>query len=335
MDASLNSSFERLLSSRPDPLRVLETTAYVVEHASLVQIDQAAIERAADELTNKEIQPPPWNYEYHYFDGTPRTVNYLFLLDALNFSFWGEPRWQVTYHGKELDGYWALAASLKQAIEKNPQVADADSLARLSPGELEAILHGKGRIPMFPDRWRNARELGTVLRNLWEGEAARLVELAGHDAARLAEMVAENLSSFNDITAYQEHEVRFFKRAQIVVTDLWGAFRGQDWGEFENINVLTAFADYKLPQILRAWNILNYAPSLADKVDNKLPLEKDSADEIEIRAATLWAVEFLRQAFEARGRALWSVQVDWILWDASQKEFAGAKPYHRVRTFYY
>jgi hypothetical protein len=331
----MDALFESLLSSRPDPLRVLATTAYVVEHAALVHIDLAAIERTADELVKNEIQPPAWNYDYHYFDGTPRTVNYLFLLDALNFSFWGEPRWQVIYRGKELDGYWALAASLKQAIESDPHTADADFLAHITPAALEAILRGKGKIPMFPDRWRNARELGTVLRNLWEGEAARLVELADHDAARLAGLVAENFSSFNDVAIYQGQEVRFFKRAQIVVTDLWGAFQGQDWGEFENINVLTAFADYKLPQILRAWKILDYAPSLAEKVDRKVPLEKDSPEEVEIRAATLWAVEFLRQAFESRGRALWSIQVDWILWDASQKEFSGAKPYHRVRTFYY
>ncbi len=331
----MDASFERLLASRPDPLRVLQTTAFVVEHAQSVHIDHAAIDRAAAELVKNETQPPAWNYEYHYFDGTARTVNSLFLLDALNFSFWGEPRWQLTYHGRELDGYWALAASLKQAIENDPQVADADFLARITPGQLDAILQGKGRIPMFPERWRNARELGSVLRNLYEGDAARLVALADHDAARLAEMVAENFSSFNDITVYRDHEVRLFKRAQIVVTDLWGAFQGKDSGEFENINELTAFADYKLPQILRAWKILTYVPSLAEKVDNKIPLEKDSPEEVEIRAATLWAVEFLRQAFEARGRTLWSIQVDWILWDASQKEFAGAKPYHRVRTLYY
>ncbi len=331
----MDSQFERLLSSRPDPLGVLATTALVVEQAEHVKMDHAAIRRVADALVGNEIKPPAWNYEYHYFDGTPRTVNYLFLLDALNFSFWGEPRWKVTYHGQELDGYWALAASLKSAIEKDPQVADGEFLARITPEELESILHGQGRIPMFPDRWRNARELGTVLTNLWEGDAARLVIVAEHDAARLAKMVAENFASFNDITVYKDHAVYWFKRAQIVVTDLWGAFGGKDWGQFENIHVLTAFADYKLPQILRAWGILTYAPSLAERVDNKVPLDKDSAEEIEIRATTLWAVEFLRQAFAEKGRNLWSVQVDWILWEASQKEFAGAKPYHRVRTFYY
>ncbi len=328
-------SFQKILETRPDPLDVLKTTAYVAEHARSVSINAEAVERAADALAQQKVEPPRWNYDAHYFDGTPRTVNYLFWLDALNFCFWGEPRWQIEYNGKTLDGYWALAASLKRAMERKSEIAEGEFLARISPGELQDILRGVGRIPLFADRWRNTRELGTVLKNLWEGEAARLVECADHDAPRLAQMVAENFASFNDITVYDDHTVKFFKRAQIVVADLWGVFGGKDWGEFENIDVLTAFADYKLPQILRAWGVMEYAPALAEKVDNIVLLDKDSPEEIEIRAATLWAVEFLRDALARRGRELWSIQIDWILWDASQGRFEGMKPYHRVRTVYY
>ncbi|MDE3087885.1 MAG: queuosine salvage family protein [Chloroflexota bacterium] len=329
------SGFDEILSVRPDPLDVLKTTASVVDHARAVKVNLDAVKRAADALVEKRIEPPVWNYQLHYHDGTERTVNYLFLLDALNFCFWGKPRWKVDYEGKPLDGYWALAASLKRAAEENPRALDAKFLARISPQELADMLRGSGRIPLFTERWRNARELGTILKKLWDGEAARLVECAQRDAPRLAQMVAENFSSFNDVAAYDQREVRFFKRAQIVVTDLWGAFGGKDWGEFENIDHLTAFADYKLPQILRAWGILRYAPSLARKVDAQVELPAGSAEEIEIRAATLWAVEFLREELVARGRKLWSVQIDWILWNASQGKFQGMKPYHRVRTVYY
>ncbi len=347
----MNSSFDKILSTRPDPLGVLKTSAYVVQRARHVKINHTAIERAADTLAEKRIEPPAWNYEFHFHDGTPRTVNYLFLLDALNFCFWGKPKWRIEYKPaviasreaakqsptvtKQLDGYWALAAALKRAIEKDARIAEADFLARISPQELAEILSGAGTIPLFAERWRNVRELGTVLKNLWAGQAARLVECADHDAARLAQMVAENFSSFNDIAIYDNREVRFFKRAQIVVTDIWGAFGGKDWGEFDNINQLTAFADYKLPQILRAWGILKYGTTLTRKVNAQVELGAGSPDEIEIRAATLWAVEFLRAALSIRGRKLWSIQVDWILWEASQAKFAGMKPYHRVRTIYY
>ncbi|MEW5718096.1 MAG: queuosine salvage family protein [Chloroflexota bacterium] len=328
-------SFKQILRTRPDPLDVLKTTAFVVERARCVKIDHDAIERAADALAERRVEPPAWNYAYHFFDGTERTVNYLFLLDALNFCFWGKPKWGITYRGRKLDGYWALAAALKRAIEKHPHLADAETWARISPQELAAMLRGNTTIPLFTERWRNARELGAILREHWGGSAATFVADAQRDAPRLVQMLADNFASFNDIAVYDNREVRFFKRAQILVCDLWGAFGGKAWGAFDHIETLTAFADYKLPQILRAWEIVQYAPSLARKVDAQIELAAGSPEEIEIRAATLWAVEFLRDALARRGRKLWSVQVDWILWEASQARFEGMKPYHRVRTIYY
>ncbi len=370
----MHSTFDKILSSRPDPLDVLKTTAFVVQHARCVKIHQDSTKRAADELVEKRVEPPAWNYAYHFFDGTARTVNYLFLLDALNFCFWGRQRWTIEYHGKKLDGYWALAASLKRAAQENPRILDAEFMARISPQELENIFGRNGKIPLFAERWRNVRELGTVLQDRWSGNAARLVESAQCDAARLARMIAESFPSFNDVAVYnpdmslrgvakrRSHalsvaegnpqvtrrllrpvgarndtfdEVHFFKRAQILVADLWGAFGDKQWGAFKNIDVLTAFADYKLPQVLRAWGVLRYAPSLARKVDSQIELAAGSAEEVEIRAATLWAVEFLREALAARGRAVMSIQLDWALWEASQGKFKGIKPYHRVKTIFY
>ncbi len=349
----MQTPFDKILSARPDPLQVLETTARVAQIARHVKINHGAIERAADVLVSKRIEPPAWNYEYHFFDGTARTVNYLFLLDTLNFCFWGKPKWTIEYKDKTLDGYWALAASLKRAAEENPRVLDADFLANISPDELANILRGKGEIPLFAERWRNVRELGTVLRDRWGGNTARFVESAQGDAARLVQSIAESFSSFNDIAVYHipaspRHRdaaspllprspapVHFFKRAQILVTDLWGSFGGKQWGRFGNLEALTAFADYKLPQILRAWDILKYAPPLARKVDSQIELASGSTEEVEIRAATLWAVEFFRQSLAARGREFMSIQVDWILWEASQGRFKGLKPYHRAGTVYY
>ncbi len=358
--------FDRILSTRPDPLDILKTTAPVVQSARAVRIDYARGERVADELAQKHVNPPAWNYDYHFFDGTARTVNYLFLLDTLNFCFWGTPRWTIEYHGKRLDGYWALSASLKRAADENPRVLDTEFLAQISPDELARILRGKHAIPLLAERWRHARELGAVLRERWNGDAARMVQAAQGDAPRLARMAAESFASFNDVAVYeirdgerQRHgdtvnaaasprprvpaSVYFYKRAQILAADLWGAFGGKAWGAFHNIHELTAFADYKLPQILRAWGILKYAPALARTVDGKVELPAGSAPEVEIRAATLWAVEFLRDALATRGHTMMSVEIDWILWEASQRKFEGLvlsqvegmKPYHRVRTVYY
>lgn len=333
--STLARNLNALLDSRNDPLRVLTTTADVIKRAQSVFIDLTRVQTVAQVLSLRPLSVPNWNYKHHFFDGTAKTVTYILLLDTLNFCFWGEPKWRVNHIQSNVDGYWALAASLKRAAERDTNFLEADFLATISPEYLARVLKGNVEIPLFVERWRSAQELGRVLRDHFGGSAANLVERAGAEAPSLARLIAENISSFNDSSVYNNRAVNFFKRAQIIVADLWGSFNGEKWGEFKNLQDLTAFADYKLPQILRAWGILQYAPSLARRVDAKKPLSKDSAEEIEIRSSMLWAVELLRHALAQRGRALTSVQMDWFLWESSQGKVKGMKPYHRVRTIYY
>ncbi len=332
---TLNASIRKILASHNDPLQILTSTAHVLRRAQCVSIDHTRAQTVARVLSLRPVPIPAWNFEHHFFDGTERTVTYLFLLDALNFSFWGEPKWTVKHVHRDLDGYWALAAALKHATERDAAILDAQHLATITPQELARVLQGTVEIPLFIERWRNAQELGRVLCEHFDGSAARLVEHANGDASQLARLVATNFSSFNDTTLYNGRAVNFFKRAQILAGDLYGSFGGEKWGTFKNLGDLTAFADYKLPQILRAWGVLRYAPDLAKRVDKKIPLAKDSPEEIEIRASMVWAVEILRAELSKNNRNLNSVQMDWFLWEASQGNVKGMKPYHRVRTIYY
>lgn len=329
-----------LLSSRPDPLGVLASTAGLVADPHFVELDLESVERAADRLAAPGVELPGWNREWHFGDGTGRTVHYVLLLDALNFSFWGPPAWTVEHAGRVLKGYWALSAGLKHAMEREPRLADAAYLETLSLTAWRDLLDGQGTIPLLEERWRIVRDIGAVLRRQWNGSAAALVAAAGGDAARLARMVAEAWPSFRDVAPIPgaggaRPEARFYKRAQILVSDLWNAGGGEKWGRFDNMEVLTAFADYRLPQILRAWDVLRYAPDLADRVDGEEALEPGSREELEIRAASIWAVEWLREALARRGRRLWSIQVDWILWAASHGDDTRLKPHHRTRTIWY
>lgn len=325
----------RVLSSRPDPLDILKTTAPVIEGMRQVSISQPRIASIAKVLGLRPLSVPEWNHDLHFFDGSERTLVYLILLDALNFSFWGEPRWTVDYSGNTLDGYWALAASLKRAAVGDVRILDPRNLASLSPIDLSRILNRQSEIPMFVDRWRNAQEVGRVLIERFGGRASLLVESANRDAGKLARTVAEEFRSFHDTSIYDTGAVNFFKRAQIVVADIAGAFNGKGFGNFKSLAGLTVFADYKLPQILRAWEVLKYKKDLARRVDAGEELEKDSEEEVEIRSATIWSSELLRLALAKSGRKLTSAQLDWFLWNASHHTRTNMKPHHRVRTIYY
>lgn len=325
-----------------DDLGVLTSTAPVVRRAKLVELDESAISRVGAELAAQPPRIPAWDARYHWSDGGPNTVNTTLLLDALNFCFWperGAERWRLTYQGESLDGYWALAAGLKRAIEDGEfPLWDASFLADISEECAERIFHppgrSAGRIPLFETRVAHIRELGRVLLERYGGSFGAAVEGAGGDAIALARLVADEFSSFYDVAGYDGNLVRFYKRAQILVGDLYGIFGGCHWGALRRLEQLTAFADYKIPQLLREEGILRYGPGLVDAIDARKPLVAGGALEVEIRAATIWGVELLRRELAAHGVTARAFELDWILWNRAQDRH-GMRPYHRVRTPYY
>jgi hypothetical protein len=313
---------------------VLATTRQVVDAARQVRLDPGAIEAVAGRLVVRQVQRPAWNQHYH-FAGTPaETALAILVLDALNFCFWGEPRWRIAFDGETLNGYWALAAALKRAFLRGQLPLTAAGLAAADLPTLRRVLAGEGEIPLLPERLANLHEVGAGLRDRWGGDIRRLIEAADGQAAALAGLIAREFPSFDDRTNYLRRDVGFYKRAQIVVADLWGAFAGEGLGAIAGMEALTAFADYKVPQVLRELGILAYDDRLAALVDGQIELAAGSTEEVEIRAATIWGVEELRRALARRGLTLRAFEVDWLLWEEGQ-QLVAARPYHRTRTIYY
>ncbi len=317
-----------------DPLGVRASTAWVLSQARSVSIDSGALHHICETFDTR-AQVPAWNSEYHFGDGTARTATYIFVLDALNFCFWSQPRWTIEYHGQQLGGYWALAASLKRAIENGLDLTDATLLSQLDEEQLARIFRGQGTIPLLKERAANAREVGHVLVRNFSGQASNLIEACRYDAAQIAGTVADLCGSFRDVAGYRGRSIQFYKRAQIFAADLFGAFGGLSWGALRGLDALTCFADYKLPQILRAWGVLRYAEPLAARIDTCAEIAAGSEEEIEIRAATVCAVEQMRDELSRRGLPLTSVQIDWALWEAAQHTVPDGKPYHHTRTIFY
>jgi len=121
---------------------VLETSKKVSEMSQHVRIDRQALVRFVRKLLADDIQVPCWDTNYHFCDGTEKTVAYLLVLDTINFCFWpppGKAKWVIEYQSERLSGYYALAASLKHAVESGAPIIEPEYLADLSLNELEQI----------------------------------------------------------------------------------------------------------------------------------------------------------------------------------------------------
>jgi hypothetical protein len=329
-----------------DPIGVLTSTLPVVEAARNVQIATDRIEAVAEQVAAAAGVAPAWEDGLHLRDGTWKTAGWVLALDALNFCFWSEDpdpkqRWRVEYKGTLYDGYWALVAALRRAVEEGRPIWDPFYLVELTARDIAHILRPHDlaypEIPLLPLRVQNLRELGNGLIAAFpdRNPVSELIASANRSAATLVERVTTLLPSFNDVATYAGQPVRFHKRAQILVADLYGAFGGLDLGAFDDLDQLTAFADYKVPQVLRRFGVIAYSDELAARIDRRTLIPAGSPEEVEIRAATVWTCELLRRSLAARGNPLRAFEVDWALWLAGQSLPPDTHPYHRTYTVFY
>lgn len=108
-------------------------------------------------------------------------------------------------------------------------------------------------------------------------------------------LLAENFPCFRDEARFEGKTVRFYKRAQILVADIWACFRGRRYGKFNDIDKITMFADYRVPQMLHQLGCLLYSPPLETQIRQFRMIPSGHKRELELRGASIWCVELIRQ----------------------------------------
>lgn len=350
---------QHFIGKKPDPAvpetRVLESAKYIMDNSIDVAINMRNTKEAAamiyEQMQKKSYSTSTWSsHELHPKEKTEDTVNFIFTMDLLNFCFWSEKseeeRFQVEYKGRKWTGYWSLVAILQRALEEEIPITTPDFWRNRDEFTEEKIRHifrsATDEVdPMLLGRLAVLREAGDVLYEHYDSSIINLVEDADKSAARLVNMLAEDFSCFNDSVSFEKKkDVRILKRAQIFVADLWAAFEGQSFGEFHDIDKITIFADYRIPQLLQNLGCLWYSPTLENAIKDKQTLEAGGSWEIQIRGCSIWCVELIRQEIlkahpETEVNA---ILIDFFLYDTAkerEKEGKEGLPHHRVRSIWY
>lgn len=334
---------------------VLETTARVCRTPRHVRVAAAGVSSLAASLEDRAHllarAPEPFP-EPDLFGSDERHAQFLFIAASVNFSFWPDDeaqRWHWPHAPGEgctdrcppgcrpHTGAVAFGLSLRDALRRGVPVTDASYLWRLTPPEIEDLLGGSGRLPLLEERTQVLNETGRVLAKLFSGEIATLVRLASQSADDALALLFHNFPSLRDVSVLDGMPVYFLKRAQIFIADLFRIFAGRSLGRLDDVRCLTALSDYRLPQMLRAAGAIEYSPPLARHVDSCFPLRAGSREEIELRAATIQAVDALRAELGRRtGENVLACLLDGELWRlAHDDEFGDLSPHHRTRTIFY
>ncbi|XP_065876750.1 uncharacterized protein [Euphorbia lathyris] len=302
---------------------VRASAAWVATHSSHVVVDSTGIEKAIENI--QKIPTIEWDFEgIHYFDDGPLTVQYLFVLDTLNFCFWPD---------KDLS-YDDLASGLRAALQNDKSVFDADRLQKYTGPELRELLKWPRPLPLEDERIRLLHEVGLELERSFGGKASNLVESCGKSAAKLVATITSHFPGFRDHSVYKGHQVFLYKRAQIFAADLYGAFKGQGYGEFQDIGSVTIFADYIVPAVLQQFGVLKYSSTLASMIGSNCEIAPGSEEEVELRACSIYAVEKMRDLLRIKsGKQVTSIELDLWLWASGVR--CPSLQHHRTLSIYY
>lgn len=158
-------------------------------------------------------------------------------------------------------------------------------------------------------------------------------------------MIVNNFPCFRDEAVYKGRHVAFYKRAQILVGDIWACYKNEGTDLFKDIEEITMFADYRVPQSLIYFGVLEYSSQLKEVLNTGILLKNGSDMEVEIRGCSIHAVELVKEMIKELIKKngyefeINSTLIDHFLWDFRRKHAEEILkmeiPFHKTLCIYY
>ena len=161
----------------PPETKVLENAQFIYDNSVDVALDMRCTKQAAQlvlrEMQQREYSTKTWAaHELHPQAKDEATVDFIFTMDLLNYSFWSEKseedRFAVSYRDKTWTGYWGLVAVLQRALDDNIPITSPAFWVdeeKCTDEVLRNVFRSETdeEAPMFDQRVRCLREAGQVL----------------------------------------------------------------------------------------------------------------------------------------------------------------------------
>jgi hypothetical protein len=310
-------------TSTPIPDQVRAACAWVAGRAHSVRVERGAIDAYAAALPEGGDLPAP-DPATQLLDGDREArAAFAICLNAINF---GSGWWPTIRKRPGRSGYFTIAAGLTERFRMGGPWS-ARELSRISATEVAAVVGQDSGHLLMAQFAGSLRDVGEHLLAEHDGSFEAVVDAAAGSAVALAGLLSE-WQAFADLSAYDERPIPFFKRAQLAAADVDRA----DVAALRDRDRLTAFADNLVPHVLRVDGVLRLTPPLAAAIDAGELLVHGSAEEVELRACAVHAVELLSAA---SGGRLSPAAIDAALWNRGGEPRYKAIPRPRSRSTAY
>lgn len=139
---------------------------------------------------------------------------------------------------------------------------------------------GTTECPLLAERVKCLHEVGNKLLEDYSGKFENVIKKSDGSAEKLLQRIVGEFPCFRDEADFNDERVAIYKRAQILIGDIWSCFRGDGVGKFNDIDKITMFADYRVPQVLCHFGALEYSKELLSILNNDMILENGCPEEV-------------------------------------------------------
>ncbi len=305
--------------------KIIKSNEFVIENAKYVKINNDEIKKFAENIKQVNIQNWLFNLPFNLLDENIDTIIELLLyFEAIDFSFWGNPKWEIQTEKGKQDGSMALLYAMLKYIKENKNF---DNITKEKFGE---YLKGNIEIPLFEERYNILKNINYIVKEKMNGSFYKAIYNLKTDE-ELFDFIINNFKDFEDIRTYKGKTIYFYKLAQLLTSDILHMREKK-----EDIKVdyshLVGCSDYKIPQGLRALNLVSYNEELANLVDNKIEIKQNSEYEVEIRATVIYVINKIKNLLDKRINA---IDLNDYIWLMSKNKDLPKKPYHLTRNINY
>lgn len=243
-----------------------------------------------------------------------------------------------------------MCAAIKRAVQKGVDFTNPAFYSKITLETLEGLLESDKpgtKAPLMEERVQCLHEVGTKLLEKYNGNFKNVVRAAEGSSRKLLDLIIDDFPCYRDHADFHGERVCIYKRAQILIGDVYACLRGEGLGAFDDLNdVVTMFADYRVPQVLIYFKAMSYTDELMRDLKADKHLKNGEEAEVEIRGASIYIVEKAKELVLADLKAnhpavstknVNSILIDHFLWDYRRANNSSLNhiPFHKTLSIFY
>jgi Queuosine salvage protein len=322
---------------------VLDSMRPVIEKSRDVHAHINKIVDVAGCMAYEDLPMPDYVLPLRLGEGNAdETIDFILTATCIDTAFTDfstHIKFQVDYAGRTWSDSDALFACMKRTLDSGTRILEGDFLARVTRSDMERIFAGNIELPMLDEKTQIWKQVGAVLAERFAGRFHNFVRSCSpklyDDGNGLVDRLITEFPRFNDVSQYDGHSVKFYKLAQLGIWFLYSSLGKADKFRVNDLNRMTAFADYIVPVALRLLGITSYSPELESAINSHKMIPGDSRWEVEIRAHCIYATALLAEEINKlrpSDRQVIVPQVDARLWTHYHTTWF---PHHLTKTVMY